>query len=56
MAEKYKDELCLNGYYSKKNDEQKKLSHPLFYVQLKQFRSSNKKDSVKNQDKKKNEQ
>jgi len=40
MAEKYKDELCLNGYYSRKTDEQKKISHPLFYIQIKQYRMS----------------
>lgn len=41
MAKKYKDELCLNGYYSKKDETQKEVKHPLFYVRLKQFRSSN---------------
>lgn len=40
MAKKYKDELCLKGYYSRKTEEQKKISHPLFYIQMKQYRSS----------------
>jgi DNA primase large subunit len=40
MAEKYKDELCLDGYYSRKTEEQKKISHPLFYIQIKQYRTS----------------
>ena len=31
MAEKYKDNLCLEGYYSKKFDAEKKIKHPLFY-------------------------
>ncbi|TFF88785.1 MAG: hypothetical protein EU550_00635, partial [Promethearchaeota archaeon] len=39
-AEKYKDNLCLEGYYSKKNEEERKIQHPLFYVQMKQYRSS----------------
>ena len=40
MAEKYKDELCLDGYYSRKTEEQKKISHPLFYIQIKQYRTT----------------
>ncbi len=40
MATKYKDEICINGYYSKKKDENVSIRHPMFYVQLKQFRSS----------------
>lgn len=43
---KYKDEICVDGYYSKKLEVQKKLTHPLFYVQLKQYRLSAKKESV----------
>jgi DNA primase large subunit len=43
MAKKYNDVLCLNGYFSKKYDVQKKISHPLFYVQFKQFVSAVKK-------------
>jgi len=41
-ANESKDEICLEGYYSKKLDTKKKLSHPLFYIQLKQYRNSNK--------------
>ncbi|MFW9971098.1 MAG: hypothetical protein ACFFDF_12965 [Candidatus Odinarchaeota archaeon] len=37
MANKYKDKLCLDGYFSKKLQEQKQISHPLFYIQYKQF-------------------
>jgi len=55
MAIKYKDEICLKGYYSKKVETQKKITHPLFYVQLKQFRISKKKDFAKNQSKDKDE-
>lgn len=43
MAKKYKDKLCLKGYFSKKYDVQKKISHPLFYVQFTQFVSAVKK-------------
>jgi len=39
-AEKYKDELCLKGYYSKKLDETRKIKHPLFYVSFNQFKLS----------------
>lgn len=37
MAKKYKDKLCLEGYFSKKLDVQKQISHPLFYVQYNEF-------------------
>ena len=47
MAMKYKDELCLEGYFSKKLDSQKKIQHPLFYVQLKQYRKHRPKEEVK---------
>jgi len=40
MANQYKDVLCLDGYYSRKLLVQKQISHPLFYVQYKQFKSS----------------
>ncbi len=40
MATTYKDGLCLNGYLSKKLGERKQISHPLFYVQFKQFITS----------------
>ena len=35
MKEKYKDKLCQEGYG--KSSEKKKLKHPLFYVQTKQY-------------------
>ncbi|MFX1259457.1 MAG: hypothetical protein ACFFAN_16510 [Promethearchaeota archaeon] len=54
-AVKYKDELCLEGYYSKKLEVQKKISHPLFYVQFKQFQSSKKEKLDKKQIKNENE-
>jgi DNA primase large subunit len=38
MAIKYQDPLCLNGYNSKKFNEQRKIKHPLFYVQYHQFK------------------
>ena len=40
MATKANDALCLEGYFSKKNNEQRKISHPLFYVRYKQFVNS----------------
>ncbi|MFW9951974.1 MAG: hypothetical protein ACFFKA_17790, partial [Candidatus Thorarchaeota archaeon] len=40
MAQKYKDEICLEGYFSKKIESKRPLTHPLFYVQLKQYRKS----------------
>lgn len=55
MAAKYKDEICLEGYYSKKLDTKKKIKHPLFYVQLKQFRASRKKNYTNNNLKNNNE-
>ncbi|TXT62448.1 MAG: DNA primase large subunit PriL [Promethearchaeota archaeon] len=41
-ASEYSDELCLKGYYSKKHGEERKIKHPLFYVQYMHFKSSNK--------------
>jgi len=52
MASKYKDKLCLEGYFSKKFNTQKKISHPLFYVQLNQFRTSKKDKNIKNSNQK----
>ncbi|MBY9007821.1 MAG: hypothetical protein KGD63_13850 [Candidatus Lokiarchaeota archaeon] len=40
MATKYKDDLCIKGYFSKKKDQEQKIKHPLFYIQIKQFRLS----------------
>ena len=51
MAMKYKDELCLEGYFSKKLDSQKKIQHPLFYVQIKQYRKHRPKEEVKTKNK-----
>ncbi|MFX1274686.1 MAG: hypothetical protein ACFFBP_05995 [Promethearchaeota archaeon] len=45
MAEKYKDELCLKGYFSKKKEEEKQISHPLTYIWVKQYRLSKHKKS-----------
>jgi DNA primase large subunit len=42
LAEKYKDELCLEGYGSKEKSERKKVSHPLSYVNIKQYRATKK--------------
>ncbi len=36
-AKEYHDKLCLEGYHSKKYDEQRKIQHPLFYLQMKQY-------------------
>ncbi|MBY9017519.1 MAG: hypothetical protein KGD66_01695 [Candidatus Lokiarchaeota archaeon] len=47
MAMKYKDKLCLEGYHSKKLDSQRKIQHPLFYVQFKQYRKHKPKEEVK---------
>ncbi|MFX0002056.1 MAG: hypothetical protein ACFFAA_00010 [Promethearchaeota archaeon] len=37
LATKYEDNLCLKGYFSNKLQEQRQISHPLFYIQYKQF-------------------
>jgi len=44
----------LEGYYSKKQDVQKKISHPLFYVQLKKYRKSITQKNKSNLNKKRN--
>ncbi|MHA2399916.1 MAG: hypothetical protein ACXADU_13645 [Promethearchaeota archaeon] len=46
MAKKYKDKLCIEGYFSKKLDTQKQVSHPLFYVRYNQFVSAIKKKNT----------
>lgn len=48
MMDKYKDKLCLDGYFSKKLNEQRQISHPLFYIQYKQFITSVKEKPEKN--------
>ncbi len=51
MASKYQDPLCLEGYLSRKYNEQRKIKHPLFYVQYHQFKRSriNKKQKLSNE-------
>ena len=41
MAKKFKDKLCLDGYFSKKLDEQRQVSHPMFYVELNMKKKKN---------------
>ena len=61
MASKYKDEICLEGYYSKKDEKTKKIPNPLSYINIKHYRASRKKAPLKNEtkneinDQKKNE-
>lgn len=52
MATKYKDELCLKGYYSKKQEEQRNITHPLRYINVMQYRASRKKYKSNNLPKK----
>jgi len=47
MANKYKDKLCIEGYFSKKLQEQRQISHPMFYINLKQNKSPTKKNPEK---------
>ncbi|MFW9930328.1 MAG: hypothetical protein ACFFD1_13110 [Candidatus Thorarchaeota archaeon] len=55
MATKYQDPLCLNGYNSKKFNEQRKIKHPLFYVQYHQFKKAMMEKRQKESIKKENE-
>lgn len=55
MASKYKDKLCLEGYYSKIQEKQRKIAHPLAYVRIQQYRTTRKKHTTTNQDLKENE-
>lgn len=48
MADKYKDELCKDGYGSKDPNERKKLKHPLAYVRIKQYRHEREEEYKKN--------
>jgi len=50
-AEQYKDELCLEGYYSKKLESQKKIQHPLHYVRIMQYRKYRPKEEVQTKNK-----
>lgn len=47
LAKKYKDELCLEGYFSKKYDAQREIKHPLSYVRIKQYRTTHKQKNSK---------
>jgi len=47
MAEKYKDELCIEGYGSAKLMERKKVKHPLAYVRIKKYREDYQKSRAK---------
>ncbi len=40
MAKKFKDKLCLEGFLSRKLNEQKYITHPLFYVKFNQYQNS----------------
>ncbi len=55
LATNYKDDLCLKGYYSKKQEKEKNITHPLSYVRIAQYRASRKKDNTNNQSNKKDE-
>ncbi|MHA2009599.1 MAG: hypothetical protein ACXABO_13655 [Promethearchaeota archaeon] len=46
MAKKYKDEICLKGYYSRTQEKQIELSRPLSYIKIKQFRTSRKSENI----------
>ena len=48
MKEKYKDELCQEGYGSKDLAERKKLKHPLSYPRIKQYREEKEEEYLKN--------
>jgi len=48
VADKYKNELCKEGYGSVELTERKKLKHPLFYVRLKKYRSEKEVEYKKN--------
>lgn len=45
MAKKFKDKLCLEGFLSKKLNEQKFITHPLFYVKFNQYQNFKKSNS-----------
>ena len=47
MAEKYKDQLCIEGYGSVDPTEKKQLKHPLSYVRIKKYREEYLKDRSK---------
>ena len=45
MAKNYKDKLCLEGFLSRKLNEQKFITHPLFYVKFNQYQNFKKSNS-----------
>jgi len=47
MAKKFKDKLCLEGFLSRKFNEQKFITHPLFYVKFNQYQNFKKSNSGK---------
>jgi len=47
MAKKFKDKLCLEGFLSRKLNEQKFITHPLFYVKFNQYQNFKKSNSGK---------
>ena len=51
IKEKYKDELCQDGYGSKELTERKKLKHPLAYIRIKQYRDGKQEEYLKNKEK-----
>ena len=55
MKEKYKDELCQDGYGSKELTERKKLKHPLSYIRIKQYRDEKLEEYLKNKAKRERE-
>jgi len=56
MKEKYKDELCQDGYGSKELTERKKLKHPLAYIRIKQYRDEKQEEYLKNRAKREQEE
>lgn len=54
MAKKYQNKLCIEGYFSKKYDEQRMIQHPFFYLQMEQYKKYRPKFKEK-RDKKNNE-
>ncbi|MFX0038243.1 MAG: hypothetical protein ACFFCY_00860 [Promethearchaeota archaeon] len=54
MATKYQDKLCLDGYFSNKLQDRRQISHPLFYIQYKQFilsiKTKNEKSNLNDKD------
>ncbi|MFX1570845.1 MAG: hypothetical protein ACFFCV_21105 [Promethearchaeota archaeon] len=51
VAKAYKDKLCLEGYFSKLQNEQKTISHPLKYIEVQQYRTSKISQRSNNQNK-----